>query len=124
MSGQFWHTSPVLLLPPPPAHHDSSVSASHLPDEVARIILEQLCSARDVASARAVCRKWRRIVDTSPVIWRELVFDAIPRAHSAAAQYYRRAAAYGNSHAAFLLAILYSYGYRPTITEHEPVKYL
>lgn len=101
---------PLLLMPPPgrpvrPCEED-------LPLEVARLILEQLDEPRDVSAARGVCRRWRVIVDASPTIWRSLSFDESPRVHRAAARFYRRAAANGNIKAAFVLALLYSYGYR------------
>jgi F-box-like len=104
---------PLMLLAPPPAHMRALSSAVTLPDDVASLILERLESARDVAVCRSVCRKWRRIIDLSRVLWPRLSFDVVPRAHAAAAAFYRYAASRGNSHAAFLLAILYSYGYKP-----------
>lgn len=100
----------VLLLPapgPPP-----QPGAEDLPLEVARTILEHLQTPRDIAAARGVCRRWRLIVDDSSIIWRGIAFESIPRRSSAAAKFYRRAAASGNAKASFLLALLYSYGYR------------
>lgn len=101
---------PLLLLPPPAT--PARPCAEDMPVEIARLILEQLDEPRDVSAARVVCRRWRVIVDSSPRIWRSLSFEESPRMHRAAAGFYRRAAANGNQKAAFVLAMLYSYGYR------------
>jgi TPR repeat protein len=101
---------PLLLLPAPGA--PTRPCAEDLPLELAQLILEQLDEPRDVSAARGVCRRWRVIVDASPVIWRGLSFNESPRMHRAAAGFYRRAAANGNTKAAFTLALLYAYGYR------------
>jgi F-box-like len=112
-----WSARMPLLLSAPGDAGCHAMSVPELPEDVARLVLERLSAARDVAVARAVCRRWRVIVDSSKIIWRGLRFDAIPRSHSAAATYYRKAAANGNERAAILLTLLYSYGWRPHAIE-------
>jgi hypothetical protein len=116
---------PLLLPAPTGEAMDAGVPAPvpELPEDIARLVLERLSAARDVAVARAVCRRWRAIVDSSTTIWRGLVFDAIPRSHGAAATYYRKAAANGNERAALLLTLLYSYGWRPHTTESPTIRF-
>mmetsp|Transcript_21331 Transcript_21331/g.52066 ORF Transcript_21331/g.52066 Transcript_21331/m.52066 type:complete len:113 (+) Transcript_21331:243-581(+) len=85
---------------------------AELPVEVELRIIERLRSARDIARVRAVCRRWRRLVDGHLDLWRRMEFSLPRRAPEQAERWYRKAADCGNASAAMLLALLYNYGYR------------
>ncbi|EME27083.1 hypothetical protein Gasu2_00960 [Galdieria sulphuraria] len=84
-----------------------------LPEDIESQILELLEFVQDVAVARMVCKRWKRLVDENSQLWRRLKGLTLPkRLPSEAEKWYRKAAQCGNREALALLALLYYYGYQ------------
>jgi len=82
----------LLLKAPPPR-------LVQLPDDVLRVILENLSVVRDVAAARGVCRTWKRVIDYTPTLWRNISLSLPRRMPATAETWYRKAAQSGNEQA-------------------------
>jgi len=50
------------------------LDAGELPEDVMRLVFLELRDAREVASARRVCRRWRILIDSELPLWRSLTF--------------------------------------------------
>ncbi|GJQ14110.1 hypothetical protein GpartN1_g5901.t1 [Galdieria partita] len=90
-----------------------------LPEDIESQILELLEFVQDVAVARRVCKRWKRLVDENSQLWRRLKGLTLPkRLPSEAEKWYRKAAQCGNREAVALLALLYYYGYQSQDRTH------
>ncbi len=82
-----------LLIKPAPAR------LVQLPEDVLSVVLTNLRTTRDVAAARGVCRTWRRVIDHSKTIWRDVTLTLPRRMPGTAESWYRKAAECGNEQA-------------------------
>eukprot|EP00871_Galdieria_phlegrea_P003099 jgi/Galph1/3790/GphlegSOOS_G2497.1 len=92
--------------------HKTDKHPPALPEDLEYRILDMLECVKDVAVARMVCKRWKRILDRNFYLWRRLKGLTLPRRFpSEAEKWYRKAAACGNREALALLALLYYYGH-------------
>lgn len=82
----------LLIKPAPPR-------LVQLPEDVLAVVLNNLRRDRDVAAARGVCKTWRRVIDYSPTLWRNITFALPKRMPGTAETWYRKAAECGNAQA-------------------------
>mmetsp|Transcript_12077 Transcript_12077/g.36830 ORF Transcript_12077/g.36830 Transcript_12077/m.36830 type:complete len:137 (+) Transcript_12077:159-569(+) len=84
-----------------------------LPFEIENMILEMLeGDLIAIAKVRQLCKRWKWLVDNNRRIWKTMPLRLPTRFPSEAEKWYRKAAKMGNANAAFLLSLLYTYGYR------------